>query len=135
MSPLPPVRRTHAGRAPRSSAHWRISSWSVVIFDPPRLLPRLDVLRTLPRVCEPPRADPDRRAPPRADADLVLAFRAVFRAADEREPAALLRVFAPARLRAPLALEARELEPDRLRDDAVVRERDPELPRVEADRA
>src|SRR5215469_12440298 len=26
-SPLPPVRRTQAGVAPRSSAHWRISSW------------------------------------------------------------------------------------------------------------
>jgi len=28
-SSLPPVPRTHAGRAPRSSAHCRISSWSI----------------------------------------------------------------------------------------------------------
>jgi hypothetical protein len=33
ISPLPPVRRTHDGFAPRSSAHRRISSWSVVTFD------------------------------------------------------------------------------------------------------
>ena len=44
VSPPPPVPRTHAGLAPRASAHWRIWSWSVVICDPacerePLLLP------------------------------------------------------------------------------------------------
>src|SRR3954468_1594388 len=42
-SPPPPVPRTHDGLAPRSSAHWRISSGSTVVceeaLEPPRLRP------------------------------------------------------------------------------------------------
>src|SRR5437763_5526162 len=116
------------------------------MFDPARLPPRFDVLRTLPRerACELPRVDADRlvlpRAaerlvPPRADAELVLPVRAVFRLAEEREPAVFLPVVAPARLRDVRAVpEARERAVDRLREDAAVRERDPAPPRVEADR-
>lgn len=105
-----------------------------MIFDPARLPPRFDMLRTFPaeRACEPLRVDADRLVP-RADAEPVL-VRVVFRLAAEREPAVLPRVVVPARLREPRALEAREVEPDRLRDDAAVRERAPEDPRVDADR-
>src|SRR5947209_16267253 len=33
-SPPPPVPRTQDGLPPRASAHWRISSWSVVVLAP-----------------------------------------------------------------------------------------------------
>ena len=49
VSPLPPVPMTHDGVAPRSSAHCRISSWSVSGWAPaPDRPPRaLEVLRLL----------------------------------------------------------------------------------------
>src|SRR5687768_650421 len=42
-SPPPPVPSTHAGLPPRASAQRRISSWSVVVCEPPlppRVVPR-----------------------------------------------------------------------------------------------
>src|SRR4051794_37503635 len=38
----PPVPRTQEGLPPRSSAHWRISSWSVVVLDDLALADRDD---------------------------------------------------------------------------------------------